>query len=105
MTVLYLCTRQAFPGPPLHLYTSNHSSTLWIFEYCGWDCPELLKESFPYCHCRATEYRLDVHAWLPACPHSLPLLAPFPALEQYVSYNLSSLVALALVGVGLVDCI
>lgn len=34
----------------------------------------------------------------------MSLLAPVPALEQYVSYGLSSLVALALVDVGLVDC-
>ena len=45
--VLCLCTCQAFPGPPLLLYTSNHSSMLRIFEYCGWNRPELLQESCP----------------------------------------------------------
>jgi hypothetical protein len=39
IAVLCLCTCQAFPGPPLLPCTGNHSSTLRIFEYCGWKCP------------------------------------------------------------------
>jgi hypothetical protein len=76
LAVLYLCTCQAFPGPPLLLCISYHSLTVRIFKYCGRDCPELLKESCPedclcclYCHCRATEYAFDVHTWTLACPH------------------------------------
>src|SRR5205823_2102668 len=112
LAVLYLCTCQAFPGPPLLLCTSYHSSTLRIFEYCGRDCPELLEESCPedhlcclYCHCRTTEYAFDVHTWSLACPHLVSLLCPVPTFQKDVAHRLRSAATLALVGVGLVNSV
>ena len=46
---------------------------------------------------------LDVHAWSFACPHSLSFLTPVSALEQDMSYGLSSIATGAFVGVGLLD--
>jgi hypothetical protein len=110
LAVLCLCTCQAFPGPPLLLYASYHSSTLRIFEYCGWDGPGLLQETRPedhlcclYCHCRTTEYAFEVHTWSLACPHLVSFLYPVPILQKDVSHRLSSAAVLALVGLGLVD--
>jgi hypothetical protein len=110
LAVLCLCTCQAFPGPPLLLYASHYSSTLCIFEYCGWDCPELLQESCPedhlcclYCHRRTTEYAFEVHTRSLACPHLVSLLYPVPTLQEDVAYRLRSTATLALVGVGLVN--
>jgi hypothetical protein len=110
LAVLYLCTCQVFPGPPLLLFASYYSSMLRVFEYCGWDCPELLQESCPedhlcclYCHCRTTEYAFDVHTWTPACPHLVSLFRPGPTLQEDVAYRLGPVSALALVRIGLVD--
>ena len=96
-------TCQAFPGPPLLLYDNNHSSSQWVFEYCGWDCPELAQESRPeehlgclYCHWRATENLLDVDAWMLACPHLLSFVRPVSALEQNVVNRLASMATRAL---------
>ena len=70
----------------------------------------MLQESCPddhlcclYCHGRITENALDVHTWLLACPHPVSFVGPVAAFEEDVSYRLSSVAALALVGVGFVD--